>query len=111
MVSFIWTSVISACSSAFRLTASTAIYYYLFLKNRKRQSVPAGRFKKLPVVTVQLPIFNEIYVVERLLRSVSNWIIRAIVCKSRCWTIRLTTRARLRRIARRNCASAALMSN
>src|SRR5216117_2951009 len=45
---------------------------YLFLKNRKRATVPAGHFNKLPKVTVQLPIFNEIYVVERLLRSVSE---------------------------------------
>src|SRR5213596_2570349 len=45
---------------------------YLFLKNRKRASVPAGQFQQLPKVTVQLPIFNEIYVVERLLRSVSE---------------------------------------
>src|SRR5437660_9739886 len=45
---------------------------YLFLKNRKRAPVPAGRFEQLPVVTVQLPIFNEVYVVERLLRSVSK---------------------------------------
>src|SRR5207237_7001567 len=44
---------------------------YFFLKNRKRASVPAGQFRQLPKVTVQLPIFNEIYVVERLLRSVS----------------------------------------
>src|SRR5213082_2937844 len=45
---------------------------YLFLKHRKRAPVPAGHFEKLPKVTVQLPIFNEIYVVERLLRSVSE---------------------------------------
>jgi cellulose synthase/poly-beta-1,6-N-acetylglucosamine synthase-like glycosyltransferase len=45
---------------------------YLFLKNRKRKAVPAGSFEFLPKVTVQLPIFNEIYVVERLLRSVSE---------------------------------------
>src|SRR5256886_10994690 len=45
---------------------------YLFLKNRKRQSVPVRHFEQLPKVTVQLPIFNEIYVVERLLRSVSE---------------------------------------
>src|SRR3989454_6034627 len=45
---------------------------YLFLKNRKRAAVPAARFEQLPKVTVQLPIFNEIYVVERLLRSVSE---------------------------------------
>src|ERR1700730_15391089 len=45
---------------------------YLCLKNRKRAPVPACHFKNLPKVTVQLPIFNEIYVVERLLRSVSE---------------------------------------
>src|ERR1700704_1683547 len=45
---------------------------YLFLKNRKRSPVPAHRFEQLPRVTVQLPIFNEVYVVQRLLRSVSE---------------------------------------
>jgi cellulose synthase/poly-beta-1,6-N-acetylglucosamine synthase-like glycosyltransferase len=45
---------------------------YLFLKNRKRKAQPAGRFEQLPKVTMQLPIFNEVYVVERLLRSVSE---------------------------------------
>ncbi|MEP7014336.1 MAG: cellulose synthase family protein [Verrucomicrobiota bacterium] len=45
---------------------------YLFLKNKKREPVPLGRFEQLPKVTVQLPIFNEVYVAERLLRSVSE---------------------------------------
>jgi len=45
---------------------------YLFLKNRRRELRPASRFEQLPKVTMQLPIFNEIYVVERLLRSVSE---------------------------------------
>jgi cellulose synthase/poly-beta-1,6-N-acetylglucosamine synthase-like glycosyltransferase len=45
---------------------------YLFLKNRKRAPRPLAQFAQLPVVTVQLPIFNEIYVVERLLKSVSE---------------------------------------
>jgi cellulose synthase/poly-beta-1,6-N-acetylglucosamine synthase-like glycosyltransferase len=45
---------------------------YLFLKNRRREPVPLGHFQQLPKVTVQLPIFNEVYVVERLLRSVSE---------------------------------------
>ena len=40
---------------------------YLFLKNRGHKSRPAGRFDELPRVTIQLPIFNERYVVERLL--------------------------------------------
>ncbi len=45
---------------------------YLFLKNRKRAPQPLAYFQQLPVITVQLPLFNEIYVVERLLRSVSE---------------------------------------
>src|SRR4051812_31852434 len=45
---------------------------YLFLKHRNRQPQPAGQFKQLPKVTMQLPIFNEVYVVERLLRAVSE---------------------------------------
>ena len=44
---------------------------YLFLKNRKRLPQPAAQFDHLPVVTVQLPIYNERYVAERLLRAVA----------------------------------------
>ena len=40
---------------------------YLFLKNRRRVPQPLAHFEQLPVVTVQLPIFNERYVAERLL--------------------------------------------
>src|SRR5256884_2124562 len=73
MVSFIWT--ICYLSVLVGLSAYGVHRYfiiYLFLKNRKHASVPAGQFEKLPVVTVQLPIFNEVYVVERLLRAVSK---------------------------------------
>ena len=48
------------------------VIIYLFLKNRKRAPTPAHYFEQLPKVTMQLPIFNEVYVVERLLRSVSE---------------------------------------
>ncbi|MDQ2868411.1 MAG: glycosyltransferase family 2 protein [Verrucomicrobiota bacterium] len=48
------------------------VIIYLFLKYRKCTPQPAGHFVQLPVVTVQLPIFNELYVAERLLRSVSE---------------------------------------
>ncbi|MEP6777359.1 MAG: cellulose synthase family protein, partial [Chthoniobacterales bacterium] len=48
------------------------VIIYLFLKNRKKPTVPAGHFEQLPKVTMQLPIYNEVYVVERLLRSVSE---------------------------------------
>src|SRR3954464_671077 len=45
---------------------------YLYLKNRKRPPVASSYFEKLPKVTVQLPIFNEVYVAERLIYSVSE---------------------------------------
>ncbi|MGI8436072.1 MAG: glycosyltransferase, partial [Chthoniobacterales bacterium] len=48
------------------------VIIYLFWKNRKRDTHPLGHFEKLPMVTMQLPIFNEVYVVERLLKSVSE---------------------------------------
>jgi len=45
---------------------------YLYLKHRRDVPTPAGRFAELPKITVQLPIFNELYVVERLLKSVAE---------------------------------------
>jgi cellulose synthase/poly-beta-1,6-N-acetylglucosamine synthase-like glycosyltransferase len=45
---------------------------YLFLKHRKNAPKPLREFEDLPRVTVQLPIYNEYYVVERLLKSVSE---------------------------------------
>src|ERR1043166_5173364 len=48
------------------------VIIYLFLKTRRRKIAPASHFEQLPKVTMQLPIFNEVYVVERLLKSVSE---------------------------------------
>jgi cellulose synthase/poly-beta-1,6-N-acetylglucosamine synthase-like glycosyltransferase len=45
---------------------------YLYLKNRRRRPQPAGHFEQLPTVTIQLPIFNERYVVDRLLEAVTR---------------------------------------
>ena len=49
-------------------------YYltYLYLKNRKKLPRPLKEFELLPRVTVQLPIFNERYVVERLLEAATR---------------------------------------
>src|ERR1700731_4920407 len=69
----IWT--ICYLSVLFGLSAYGVHRYfiiYLFLKNRNRPSIPPGHFEQLPKVTMQLPIFNEVYVVERLLRAVSE---------------------------------------
>ncbi|MGH9393267.1 MAG: glycosyltransferase, partial [Terriglobales bacterium] len=44
---------------------------FLYYRHRKRRALdPAKRFAELPMVTVQLPIYNEQYVVERLVESV-----------------------------------------
>jgi cellulose synthase/poly-beta-1,6-N-acetylglucosamine synthase-like glycosyltransferase len=44
---------------------------WLYWKHRKRAPQPKTRFEELPVVTVQLPMFNELYVAERLIESVA----------------------------------------
>ena len=48
--------------------------FLVFLYYRHRDAKPraAGVFADLPAVTVQLPLFNEMYVVERLLDSVAQ---------------------------------------
>jgi cellulose synthase/poly-beta-1,6-N-acetylglucosamine synthase-like glycosyltransferase len=47
------------------------VLVYLYYKNKKnRTTVPPGYFAELPRVTVQLPIFNEQFVVERLLDAI-----------------------------------------
>ena len=47
-------------------------YYlvYLYMTNKDKQPVPAGPMGELPVVTVQLPIYNEMYVADRLIDAV-----------------------------------------
>lgn len=47
------------------------VIVWLFFKNRHRMPKPKTEFTELPRVTVQLPMFNELYVVERLLKSVA----------------------------------------
>jgi cellulose synthase/poly-beta-1,6-N-acetylglucosamine synthase-like glycosyltransferase len=47
------------------------VLVYLYYKNQKsRTTDPPERFADLPRVTVQLPIFNEQFVIERLLEAV-----------------------------------------
>jgi len=47
--------------------------YYLvwsYMKHKDQVPVPMGRFEELPTVTIQLPIYNEMYVVDRLVQAV-----------------------------------------
>jgi cellulose synthase/poly-beta-1,6-N-acetylglucosamine synthase-like glycosyltransferase len=47
-------------------------YYlvYLYMKNRDRQPKAGAQLSPLPVITVQLPLYNEMYVADRLIESV-----------------------------------------
>ncbi len=42
---------------------------FVYFRSRKRKPVPEREFASLPKVAIQLPIFNEATVVERLIRS------------------------------------------
>lgn len=44
---------------------------FLYWKHRRDEPVPVRQFAELPKVTVQLPLFNEMHVTERLLKAVA----------------------------------------
>ncbi len=43
---------------------------WLYRRHRRDPATPAHRFERLPRLTVQLPLFNELYVAERLIDAV-----------------------------------------
>src|SRR6185295_20017310 len=47
-------------------------YYlvYLYMKNRDRQPTTGPQLSPTPVVTIQLPLYNEMYVADRLIDAV-----------------------------------------
>jgi cellulose synthase/poly-beta-1,6-N-acetylglucosamine synthase-like glycosyltransferase len=47
-------------------------YYlvYVYMKHKGKQQIPSGTLDPLPVVTIQLPIYNEMYVADRLIDAV-----------------------------------------
>src|SRR5262245_39704549 len=47
-------------------------YYlvYLYMRNRNNGAKPGPALDPLPVVTIQLPLYNEMYVADRLIESV-----------------------------------------
>jgi len=53
---------------AFGIHGLVMLYYYHKTQNVKH--IDNGLPENLPVVTVQLPLFNELYVIERLIESV-----------------------------------------
>lgn len=59
------------CIFIFSLAQGHLTLLYLRSKKREKESVPELP-KELPRVTVQLPVFNELYVVERLITKVAQ---------------------------------------
>src|SRR6195256_2524072 len=49
-------------------------YYlvYLYMRNRDNDPRPGPPLDPLPVVTIQLPLYNEMYVAERLIEAVGR---------------------------------------
>ena len=47
-------------------------YYlvYLYMSNRDKEPTPGPPLDPLPVVTIQLPLYNEMYVADRLIEAV-----------------------------------------
>nr|WP_294898521.1 glycosyltransferase [uncultured Pedobacter sp.] len=49
-----------------------AFLIYFYLKSKKTNSPKLKLPENLPIITIQLPLFNELYVTERLINSVCN---------------------------------------
>src|ERR1044072_4458440 len=49
-------------------------YYlvYLYMRNRNNGAKPGPALDPLPIVTIQLPLYNEMYVADRLIESVAR---------------------------------------
>ena len=58
------------CLSAYG--AHRCYLLYLYTRYRARGTPPGGALEDLPYVTVQLPIYNELYVVERLIDAAAR---------------------------------------
>lgn len=56
----------------FLFGSSGIVMVYYYFKHRRKQDPRVGELKEFPVVTVQLPVYNEQYVVGRLLDAVCN---------------------------------------
>jgi cellulose synthase/poly-beta-1,6-N-acetylglucosamine synthase-like glycosyltransferase len=67
MEEIILIAYIFALSILFVFGSHGFIMIYYHLKFRKRTQQPAGELDQYPIVTVQLPVFNELYVVGRLI--------------------------------------------
>ncbi len=70
MLYYICYSAIILCLCGYG--AHRFLMLYLYFKHKNHIPQPQSNFDELPKVTIQLPIFNEQYVTERLLQKVSE---------------------------------------
>ena len=67
LTQFLWNLFISI---AIIITLYTCNFYYLAVLSRQQKKVKSTELKNIPIVTVQLPIYNEKYVATRLVEAV-----------------------------------------
>ncbi len=74
LTSKIVTTVVYGLALLLLCTFGIHRYYLSYMYSRKKNKTPSpkGKFEKLPIVTVQLPVYNEMYVVERLISTVCS---------------------------------------
>ena len=74
LIAKIITTFVYGVSLTLLCTFGVHRYYlsYLYSRNKNKVPTPKGKFNKLPMVTVQLPVYNEMYVIERLISFVCN---------------------------------------
>lgn len=69
MQDFIIYSYFISLTILFLFGSSGFVMIYYYMKNRDKKRVSVGPLEEFPEVTVQLPIYNEYYVVERLIKA------------------------------------------
>jgi cellulose synthase/poly-beta-1,6-N-acetylglucosamine synthase-like glycosyltransferase len=69
MQDFIIYSYFISLTILFLFGSSGFVMIYYYIKNRDKKRISVGSLAQFPDVTIQLPVFNEYYVVERLIKS------------------------------------------
>ena len=60
-------------SVLFLFGSSGFVMIYYYVKNKNKRTEPAPELTEYPLVTIQLPVYNELYVVKRLIDSVCRF--------------------------------------
>lgn len=69
MQSFIIHAYFISLTILFLFGSSGFVMIYYYMKHRGTKPPQAGKLEQHPYVTIQLPVFNEFYVIERLIRA------------------------------------------